>query len=66
MRSPLAMPHDPDTVSPPGYCRNRGIAMLPLEHRDEDTIEAVSQGACSVLTATHRTIGKVHVLAPDF
>ncbi len=28
------------------------------EHRDEDTIKASAQGACSVLTAAHRTIGK--------
>ena len=59
MRSPLATPHDPDSVGPPGYCRNRGIAMLSSwEHRDEDSIKASAQGVGSVLTSAHRTIGK--------
>lgn len=59
MRSPLAPPLDPDSVNPPGYCRNRGIAMLSSwEHRDEDSIKASAQGACSVPIAAHRAIGK--------
>ena len=48
-----------------GVCRNRGIAMLSSwEHRDEDTIKASAQGACSVLTAAHRTIGKGRAIPP--
>lgn len=59
MRSPLATTHYPDSVTPPGYCRNRGIAMLSSwEHRDEDSIKASAQGVGSVLTAAHRTIGE--------
>jgi hypothetical protein len=32
------------------------------DYRDEDTIEASAQGACSVLTAAHRAIGKCRAI----
>ena len=61
----LATPLDPDRVSPPGDCRNRGIAMLSSwEHRDEDTIKASAQGVGSVLTAAHRTNGEGRAIPP--